>query len=400
MARTTNKLTDTWLKRAKIADGVHSDGDGLYLRVQGANRSWVYIYSFEGRRREMGLGASPLVGLVDARSKASDARQVRSQGRDPKAVRDAEREAAKLAAIPVVVAAPATFATVSASFITAKERGWTHDITTKYRGYGRNHLVEFGKLACADITTGDVAKAIKPTWDTPTGPYVRSFIERVLDYAMTDGVCPERLNPARLAAVQHVLHDRNHTTTHHEAMPFDAVPTFLRGLQGVAGVVSRALTFCVLTATRQRETREATWREFDADLTTWTIPKSRYKTRTDHRIPLSAEAKALLVALGTNRDPDSLVFPGERKGRPLSQHRFASMLPNGYKPHGFRTSFVGWATKPVAKGGGGFSDDMAQRCLGHLIGTEVTRAYDRDDRLDERRVMHDAWSAYLFDANR
>lgn len=395
MARVTNKLTDTWLKRAKIANGVHGDGDGLYLRVQGDNRSWVYIYSFEGKRREMGLGSYPLVSLADARLKADDARQVRATGGDPIVARDAAKiaeQATKAAAIAARDAeASNTFAKVAEAFIQAKERGWTHDITTKYRGYMRNHLVELGKLSSGAITTGDICDAIRDTWDTPTGPYVRSFIERVLDYAMVKGICPERLNPARIVAVKHVLHDRSHETKHHEAMPYHDVPTFLRGLSEADTTVARALTFCVLTATRQREVREATWREFDADLTTWTIPASRYKTRTNHRIPISDAARKVLTALGTNRDPDSLVFPGERKGRPLSQHRFVGLLNNGYKPHGFRTSFVGWATKV-----GKFSDDMAQRCLGHLVGNEVSRAYDRDDRLDERRVMHDAWAQFVF----
>ncbi|WP_287298432.1 integrase arm-type DNA-binding domain-containing protein [Mesorhizobium sp.] len=396
MARASNKLTDTWLKRAKIGNGIHGDGDGLYLRVQGDNRSWVYIYSHEGKRREMGIGAYPNVGLADARGRADEARQVRTGGGDPIVARDAARVAEQASKAAVRLAADTdaanTFAKVAGQFIAAKERGWTHDITTKYKGYVRNHLATFGQVPCGDITTGAICDAIKDVWDTPTGPYVRSFIERVLDFAMVKGVCPERLNPARIIAVRHVLHDRSHETKHHEAMPYQDVPAFVQGLGDT--VAAHALAFCILTATRQRETREATWREFDADLTLWTIPKARYKTRLDHRIPISEAARALLIDLKSNRDPDSLVFPGERKGRPLSQHRFQTLIPAGYKPHGFRTSFVGWATKV-----GKFSDDMAQRCLGHLIGTEVSRSYDRDDRLDERRVVHDAWAAYLFAAN-
>ncbi|TIV71766.1 MAG: DUF4102 domain-containing protein, partial [Mesorhizobium sp.] len=65
MARASNKLTDTWLKRSKIDNGIYGDGDGLYLRVQGSGRSWVYIYAGAGgKRREMGLGAYPSVGLA------------------------------------------------------------------------------------------------------------------------------------------------------------------------------------------------------------------------------------------------------------------------------------------------------------------------------------------------
>lgn len=394
MARASNKLTDTWLRRAKIGNGIYGDGDGLYLRVQGANRSWVYIFSHEGKRREMGIGAYPNVGLADARSKAGEARAVRATGGDPIAARDAVKAAARIV-VPVERVAD-LFSEVAGQFIATKERGWTHDVATKYRGYVSNHLVELGALTCGAITTGDVCDAIRELWDAPTGPYVRSFIERVLDFAMVKGVCPERLNPARLEAVQHILHDRSHTTKHHEAMPYTDVPAFVQAMPQT--YVTSALTFCILTVTRQRETREATWSEFNSDLTLWTIPASRYKTRLDHRIPLSEAARTLLLALQSNRNPDEFVFLGQRKKRPLSQHAFKTMLPGVIKPHGFRTSFVGWATKPVSKGGGGFSDDNAQRCLGHLIGTEVSRSYDRDDRLDERRVMHDAWAAYLFAA--
>ena len=39
------KLTETMLRRVgsgRLGDGVHSDGAGLYLRVQGENRSWLF----------------------------------------------------------------------------------------------------------------------------------------------------------------------------------------------------------------------------------------------------------------------------------------------------------------------------------------------------------------------
>ncbi|MFC3205087.1 tyrosine-type recombinase/integrase [Aquamicrobium soli] len=401
MARVTKKLTDTWLKRANIGNGIHGDGGGLYLRVQGANRSWVYIYSLDGKRREMGLGAYPAIGLADARGKAEEARKVRATGGDPITARDAAKlaeqaERTRLAREQEREASN-TFHKAGLQYISVKERGWSHDIVTKYKGYLTNHLTSLGTMSCGEITTGDIAKAIEPTWDTPTGPYLRSFVERVLDFAMVKGLCPERLNPARIQAVQQVLHDRSHTTKHHEAMPFREVPAFVQGLQSQGTIAAKALTFCILTATRQLETRAAAWREFDADLTLWTIPSTRYKTRVEggHRVPIGEQARALLLSLQSNREPDTLVFPGRLKGRPLSQHRFQSLLPGDLKPHGFRTSFVGWATKV-----GGFSDDNAQRCLGHLIGTAVTRSYDRDDRLDERRVMHDDWASYLFATNR
>ena len=39
---------------------------------------------------------------------------------------------------------------------------------------------------------------------------------------------------------------------------------------------------------------------------------------------------------------------------------------------------------------GGFGDDIAQRVLGHVVGTAVTRAYQRSDFFEaKRRVLED-----------
>ncbi|MEQ1955394.1 tyrosine-type recombinase/integrase [Mesorhizobium yinganensis] len=398
MARATNKLTDTFLRRGKLGAGVHGDGGGLYLRVQGDNRSWVYIYAGAGgKRREMGLGAYPTVGLKDARELRDGAVALRVKGIDPIEARAQDRQAAAEAAVVPVAAAVITFGFVCEQFIRAKEAGWTHDIRTRYSGYVKNHLAEIAGVEAALIDTARVAGVLRPLWNTPTGPFLRSFIERALTFAMHSGLIAERLNPARPDAIASVMHDRAHTTRHHDALPYDRVPHCMTGARGIEGMASLAFRFMVLTATRQRETREATWKEIDLDAALWTIPAERYKTRIDHRIPLAPEAVALLESIKSNRDPDSLVFIGYRRARPLSQHAFAGILADlevDAKPHGFRTSFVGWATKV-----GKFSDDLAQRCLGHLVGTEVTRAYDRDDRLDERRVMHDEWARYVLTTN-
>ncbi|WP_189476268.1 site-specific integrase [Mesorhizobium sp. M2A.F.Ca.ET.043.05.1.1] len=400
MARASNKLTDTWLKRSKIDNGIYGDGDGLYLRVQGSGRSWVYIYAGAGgKRREMGLGAYPSVGLADARGRADAARKIRATGGDPIEARDAAKEAAALALVREAEAQAreqeqaelTAFANVAEQFVRAKEKGWTHDIATKYRGYIRNHLGTLSSVSCCDLTTLSICEALRPIWDTPTGPFVRSFVERILDYAMVSGICPERLNPARIDAVKHVLHDRDYEGEHHAAMPYADVPAFAKALRSTPGYVQPALLFAILTASRQREVREMTWREVDLDAALWVIPKARYKTRVDHRVPLSKAAVDLLKGIVSNREPDALVFAGRLKGRPMSQHAFATLIPEPFKAHGFRTSFVGWATRP----GSTFTDDMAQRCLGHLIGTAVTRAYDRDDRLPQRREMMDAWADYL-----
>ena len=67
MARVQNKLTDARCRAIK-APRMHSDGGGLYLNVKSAgSKSWAYVWKRDGKRREMGLGPYPAVGLARAR---------------------------------------------------------------------------------------------------------------------------------------------------------------------------------------------------------------------------------------------------------------------------------------------------------------------------------------------
>ena len=117
-------------------------------------------------------------------------------------------------------------------------------------------------------------------------------------------------------------------------MPFADVPAFAKGLRDKGDYVAPALLFAILTASRQREVREMTWREVDLDAALWVIPKARHKTRVDHRVPLSKAAVDLLRGITSNREPDALVFAGRLKGRPMSQHAFATLIPEPFRPMG------------------------------------------------------------------
>jgi Arm DNA-binding domain len=54
--------------------GRYSDGDRLFLAISEHSRRWVFLYSFHGKRREMGLGSASKVSLAEARSRAAEAR--------------------------------------------------------------------------------------------------------------------------------------------------------------------------------------------------------------------------------------------------------------------------------------------------------------------------------------
>ena len=66
------------------AAGRHGDGDGLYLNVSASgSKSWVQRIVVDGRRRDIGLGSFPAVGLAQARGIAAANRAAVAEGRDP-----------------------------------------------------------------------------------------------------------------------------------------------------------------------------------------------------------------------------------------------------------------------------------------------------------------------------
>ena len=67
-----SKLTNLKVKNAK--PGTHEDGRGLRLVVAKSGASnWIMRIQANGRRREIGLGSTSVVGLAEARAKAGGA---------------------------------------------------------------------------------------------------------------------------------------------------------------------------------------------------------------------------------------------------------------------------------------------------------------------------------------
>src|ERR1019366_8320632 len=93
MAQIIGKLVAISLPRM-TKPGMHNDGGGLYLQITKAGtKTWIFRYTRNDRKRDMGLGSLLAVSLSDARSKAGDCRSLLASGIDPIDRRDAERQA-------------------------------------------------------------------------------------------------------------------------------------------------------------------------------------------------------------------------------------------------------------------------------------------------------------------
>ena len=176
-------------------------------------------------------------------------------------------------------------------------------------------------------------------------------------------------------------------------MPYPDVPAFMVDLRERDAVAALALEFLILTAARSGEVMGALWSEIDTDAKVWTIPAERMKAGREHRVPLTARALDILDTVEAIRTSD-YVFPGQRRGRPLSVMALEMLLRRmnveNATVHGFRSSFRDWAGECTS-----FPREIAEAALAHTVGDETERAYRRGDALEKRRKLMEAWAGFL-----
>ncbi len=391
MARARNKL-NTKVAAALSEPGRHSDGGGLYLAIDGLGaamrRRWIFLYPWAGKRREMGLGAYPVVSLAEARRARDEAERMLRCGRDPIAARDEARRA---------LAGKPTFAEVADALIAAKEAEWRNE---KHRSQWRSSLdndaAALREKRVDEIDTAAVLEVLKPVWAAKpeTGSRLRQRIEAVLDAAKAQGHRTGENPAAWRGHLAHLLPKRTALSRgHHAAMAYDDVPAFIEKLRAhqQTSTAAMALEFLILTAARSGEVYGATWPEIDLEAKVWTVPADRMKAGREHRVPLSDRAVALLKPLSENKTGD-LVFIGRRKDR-LSHVAMAKVLARlgveNATPHGFRSAFRDWAGNETH-----FAREVAEAALAHVVGDAAEQAYRRGDALDKRRKLMEAWAGY------
>ena len=181
---------------------------------------------------------------------------------------------------------------------------------------------------------------------------------------------------------------------HHRALHFSDVAAALRKVDGharISRMVQLALRFGVLTAARGVEVRRATWDEFDFEAAVWTVPEAHMKRHRPHGVPLATGALAVLEELRGLTGVDGIAFRGPR-GRQLSKTSVTDTLRkaqiNG-TGHGFRSSFKDWARHE------GVDEILSEFALAHVEGSKTVAAYARDELLEKRRPVMQAWSDFV-----
>jgi integrase len=386
-------LTELAVRNTKPTDKQQKlfDGGGLFLLITPAGgRRWVLKYRMHGREKSLALGTYPEVPLADARKRREVARQKIADGVDPGEAKKAEKRAAKLASANSFEAVARAWMAERKSYVEATQHAKTlsrfeNDVLP---WLGRRPILE---IDAPDVL--DVLKRVDGRGARYTSHRLRSEISRVFRYGIKEGYCKH--DPARdlLGAIPPAK------TTHFASITDPAkVSEMLRAFEGFSGTfpVLCALKLAPMLFVRPGELRWAEWSEIDLDKAEWRFHIA--KTTTNHLVPLSTQAVAILRDLYELTGSGQYVFPGLRdRKKPMSDAAINAALRRlGYDTrteitgHGFRAMARTILHEELEQ-----KPEVIEHQLAHVVPDNLGGAYNRTKFIKDRRVMMQTWADYL-----
>jgi integrase len=363
------------------------DERGLFMLVTpSGSRLWRFRYRHRGVEKLLALGAYPDVPLKRAREKRDEARRVVADGVDPSAKRQAER-----------AASADTFQAIAVEWLELQSKALAAEtmeiLGTRLKSFLYPYI---GSRPVKEITAQELLSAlrrIEARGKHETAHWVRALAGRVFRFAVATGRA-ERDVAADLKDALAPVKSRNFASVTDPVR----VGQLLRAIDGYDGqpITALALKLAPLVFVRPGELRGAEWKEFDLEGAEWRIPAVRMKMGEQHIVPLSRQAVAILRELQMFTGDWRFVFPSLlSRDRPMSNNTINSALRRlGYggdeqTGHGFRTMASTLLNEQ------GFPPDVIELQLAHVERNKVRAAYNKAQRLMERRTMMQTWADYL-----
>jgi integrase len=294
------------------------DVRGLGVRVAASGtRSWIFSYYSHRIERRLTIGRVEAWPMKLAIAEAHRLRRMVDLGEDPMAERHAERVAPTVSDLierwreeKAPRKRPASLAEDEALI-----RQWI--------------MPELGNVKVGDVTYGHIDRLLRKVTKagTPTrANRVVALLSRLFSLAVIWQMRPDQTNPCKGI-------EKNAETKRHRYLKTEELPRLSAALDAHLNKASGdAIRLLLLTGARKGEVLSMKWTDLDlGKAPVWTKPAASTKQAEIHRVPLSAEACALLLAIQreaeekaarTNRPVPAYVFPVQRKrGQPaIGQH--------------------------------------------------------------------------------
>jgi integrase len=379
------KLTAKFVENVSEA-GKYYDQHGLFLHVRPSGaKKWLQRYTFQGRRREIGLGSAKIVSVATARRNAHQNLVLVSEGIDP--IEDKKQDSIiprfEVAAREVYEESRPTWrnAKHAAQFITTLE---TYAFPV------------IGSMSVKEINSSHILRILSPIWVTKaeTAKRVRQRLSTVFKYCVAQQWRKD--DPADIAIVKALPYLKK-KVQHRKSISYNDVSDFIETVsKSSAGLSTKlGLEFLILTATRSGEVRNARWNEINGSL--WIIPEGRMKAGIEHRVPLSNRCMEILEEAQNINQGSDYIFEGMKPDKPLSENTFNKLMKElglEVHAHGFRTSFRTWTQEKTH-----YPNEVAEAALAHSLKDSAEAAYARSDLLEKRAEMMEAWAQFISASN-
>ena len=382
-------LSDAVIRSAKPREKPYKlfDGRGLYLLINPTgSRWWRFKYLRHGRERGISFGVYPDVSLALARKRREEARSLLAEGGDPAEKKKAEK-----------IAGANSFKAIAEEWLGLQKDKLAPITMSKARRMLESFVYpRIGDLPVSKLTAPELLSAlrrIEARGTNETAHRAKQRCGQILRYAIATGRAEQDVSAFLQGALAPVA------SSHHAAITEPAqVGQLLQAISGYSGdaVTGYALKLSPLLFVRPGELRLARWSEFDLDSSEWRIPGERMKMRQLHIVPLARQALELLRELQAISGGNEFVFSSLRsRRRPMSNNTVNAALRRlGYSReemtgHGFRTLASTLLNEQ------GWHPDLIELQLAHVERNKVRAAYNRAQRLPERRKMMQAWADFL-----
>jgi len=366
-----------------------ADGGGLYLLVNpNGAKYWRLKYRVAGREKLLAVGVYPDTSLSDARSKREDAKKVLAAGGDPGQEKLAEKQAK-------ILAVQNSFESIAIEWHDHKRPSWSEGYASDLLEYLTKDIFPYiGKRAIAEIKPAEMLTVLRKMEQRGVLDKLkktRQACRQIFTYAVITGRAEH--NPVvDLAGALKAPKQK-----HFPHLIVEQISGFLNALNNYSGslLTRHATKLLMLTGTRTIELRAAEWSEVDLDKGIWQVPAERMKMRRPHVVPLSGQAKELLLEIHQLTGKGKYVFPGRNDaGKPMSEASINQVIKRiGYDGkatgHGFRH------TMSTILHEQGYNTAWIETQLAHVDKNSIRGTYNHAQYLDGRREMLQWYADYM-----
>ncbi|EDT6764406.1 DUF4102 domain-containing protein [Salmonella enterica subsp. enterica] len=400
-------LTDTAIRKIKPTEKPFkmADSSGLYLLIKpNGSKLWYMKYRIDGKEKKLSFGPYPDVSLFKARQLRDTARAKVREGADPSADKKIAQQKKKNGH---------TFRQIAMNWHGEHRRWSAHYANTIQRRLEMYVFPDIGDSFIDQITTETLLFTLRKVENKgflEITARLKNYVTEIMRYAVKKQLL--KSNPALDLDGEFTPPE----TSHYPALPLDKLPELLSRTDSYCGrlLTRYALKLSLLFFVRSSELRFARWSEIDWQQKLWIIPEEREqienvrfshrgtKMKTQHIVPLSDQAIAVLKQIEALSGHLAFIFPGEYdQDKCISDNTVNKALrAMGYDTkkeicgHGFRAM----ACSALSESGL-WSKEAIEKQMSHQERNSVRAAYiHKAEYLEERIAMMQWWADYL-DAN-